>query len=133
MLYALATRSAIQISAQHERNPLAVMLSDGGVRNDYTVRILNKSGVARAFAIDVVGLPGATLQTAGIEQKSRRLVVNVNQDQTQEIRLSVKVDQASVPTQSTSIMILATDVVSGQSSSVSDHFVPANGGAGGPP
>jgi cytochrome c oxidase accessory protein FixG len=74
MLYTLATRSAIQISALHERNPLAVMLSDGGIRNDYTVRILNKSGVARAFAIDVVGLPGATLQTAGIEKTNRRLV-----------------------------------------------------------
>ena len=133
MLYALATRSAIQISALHERNPLAVMLSDGGVRNDYTVRLLNKSGTARAFAIDVVGLPGATLQTAGIEQKNRRLIVDVGQDQTQEIRLSVKVDQAMVPTQSARIIIMATDVVSGQSASVSDHFMPANGGAGGPP
>ena len=132
MLYALATRTAIQISAMHERNPLAVMLSDGGVRNDYTLRLLNKSGTARALAIDIVGLPGATLQTAGIEQKNRRLIVDVGQDQTQEIRLSVKVDQAMVPAQSTKITILATDVVSGQSASVSDHFVPANRAVGGP-
>jgi len=133
MIYALATRRAIEISAQHERNPLAVMLSDGGVRNDYTVRLLNKSGTAHAFAIDVVGLPGATLQTAGVAPKNGRLVVDVGRDQTQEIRLSVKVDQAMVPTQSTGIMILATDLVSGQSASVSDHFVPADGREGGTP
>ena len=133
MLYALATRSAIQISALHERNPLAVMLSDGSVRNDYIVHLLNKSGTARAFAIDVIGLSGAALQTAGVEQKNRRLVVDVGRDQTQEIRLSVKVDQAMVPTQSTRITILATDVASGQSASVSDHFMPANGGASGSP
>jgi hypothetical protein len=63
----------------------------------------------------------------------RTLVVNVDQDQTQEIRLSVKVDQAMVPTQSTNITILATDVVSGQSASVSDHFVPVSGRDGGLP
>jgi polyferredoxin len=131
MIYALATRRAIEISALHERNPLAVMLSDGGVRNDYIVRLLNKSGTARAFAIDIVGLPGATLQTAGIKQNDQRLVIDVGRDQTQEIRLSVKVDQAMVPAQSTRITILATDMMSGESASVSDHFMPANGGAGG--
>jgi len=133
MLYALATRTAIQISVMHERNPLAVMLSDGGVRNDYTVRLLNRSGTARSLAIDVAGLPGATLQTAGIEHQGRRLIVDVGQDQTQEIRLSVKVDQAMVPAQSTRITILASDVVSGQSANASDHFMPANNGVGGLP
>jgi cytochrome c oxidase accessory protein FixG len=131
MVYALATRRAIEISALHERNPLAVMLSDGGVRNDYIVRLLNKSGTARAFAIDIVGLPGAKLQTAGIKRNDQRLVIDVGRDQTQEIRLSVKVDQAMVPAQSTRITILATDMMSGESASVSDHFMPANGGAGG--
>ena len=42
MLYALATRSTMDVNVLHERNPLFVKLSDGGVRNDYTVRLLNK-------------------------------------------------------------------------------------------
>ena len=52
MLYALATRSSISVNVLHERNPLSVLLSDGGVRNDYTVRLLNK-GTRRTFALEV--------------------------------------------------------------------------------
>ena len=55
MLYTLATRSSMGISALHERNPLFVTLSDGSVRNDYTVRFLNKAGVSRSFALEVLG------------------------------------------------------------------------------
>ena len=57
MLYALATRSSMSINVLHDRNPLYVLLADGGVRNNYTVRILNK-GPERTFALDVSGLPG---------------------------------------------------------------------------
>jgi hypothetical protein len=35
-------------------NPLYVLLADGSIRNDYTVRILNK-GATRKFALDVSG------------------------------------------------------------------------------
>ena len=42
MLYSLATRNNMSVNVLHERNPLYVQLSDGGVRNDYTVRILEQ-------------------------------------------------------------------------------------------
>ncbi len=97
MLYALATRSSMSVNVLHDRNPLFVLLSDGGVRNDYTVRILNK-GPERTFALDVSGLPGADLHIPGTERGADgRLVVEVGQDQTREIRLSVQVKSAMVP------------------------------------
>ena len=43
MTYALATRHDDAISVLHDRNPLFVHLSDGSLRNAYTLRILNKS------------------------------------------------------------------------------------------
>ena len=56
----------------HDRNPLYVQLSDGGMRNGYTVKILNKLLPAallqpRAWH----GLPGAALSIVGHEQESR--------------------------------------------------------------
>ncbi len=124
MLYALATRSAIQISALHDRNPLAVMLSDGGVRNGYTVRLLNKSGVSRSFALDVSGVPGATLQAAGLEHGADgRLIAEVGQDQTREIRLLIKADKAALPANDTVITLSATDIATGQVTRTSDHFM----------
>jgi cytochrome c oxidase accessory protein FixG len=126
MLYALATRSTMDVNVLHERNPLFVQLSDGGVRNDYTVRLLNK-GAERAFVLDVTGLPGATLRIAGIDRKpDGRLVVEVGQDQTREVRLSVQVDKAHVPQKSVGIEVTMTDVADGQTVSAGDHFVPAD-------
>ena len=43
MTYALATRHNEGVSVLHDRNPLFVRLSDGSLRNAYTVRILNKA------------------------------------------------------------------------------------------
>ena len=39
---AAAQRPTLEINVLHDRNPLFVRLSDGGMRNGYTVKILNK-------------------------------------------------------------------------------------------
>ena len=46
------TRSYLDISVLHDRNPVAVRLSDGSVRNAYTVRLLNKHSYYRTVALD---------------------------------------------------------------------------------
>jgi cytochrome c oxidase accessory protein FixG len=126
MIYALATRSSLSLNVLHDRNPLFVLLSDGGVRNNYTVRILNK-GSERTFALDVSGLEGANLQIPGTERGADgKLAVDVGQDQTREIRISVQVNNTMVPPNPVSIEIKATDIATGQTAGVADHFVPPN-------
>ena len=125
MLYSLATRSNMSVNVLHERNPLYVQLSDGGVRNDYTVRILNKGG-RRSFALDLSGLPGAVLRIVGDERADGRLLVEVEKDQTREVRLSVQLPGAAVPQNRADIEIRATDTATGQMAAARDHFVPPN-------
>ena len=126
MLYALATRSSMSVNVLHDRNPLYVQLSDGGVRNDYTLRILNKGG-ARSFALDISGLPNSALHIQGTEPAADgRLVVEVGQDETRELRLSVQAASAVVPGRPTSIEIRATDIATGQTAGAGDHFIPPN-------
>jgi polyferredoxin len=43
-----------------------VQLSDGGLRNGYTVKILNKTHTTRAFRIAVNGLKDAELSIVGL-------------------------------------------------------------------
>ena len=43
MLTALMLRPELEVSVLHDRNPLYVQLSDGGLRNGYTVKVLNKT------------------------------------------------------------------------------------------
>jgi cytochrome c oxidase accessory protein FixG len=126
MLYALATRSSLGINVLHDRNPLFTTLSDGSIRNDYTVRLLNKGG-DRAFALDVSGLPNAVLRITGIERNADgRTIAEVGPDQTRELRVSLLVPAKALPRDSVDIEITATDIASGQRAHAADHFIPAN-------
>ena len=49
MLTALVLRPELEVSVLHDRNPLYVKLSDGGLRNGYTVKLLNKLYEPRSF------------------------------------------------------------------------------------
>ncbi len=61
-LAAVATRADLEVNVLHDRNPLFVKLSDGSIRNGYTVRILNKARVARQFDLTLEEPAAATLQ-----------------------------------------------------------------------
>jgi cytochrome c oxidase accessory protein FixG len=124
MLYVLATRRMIDVNVLHDRNPLFVLLGDGGVRNNYSVHILNK-GPERNFTVEVSGLPGAELHSPGIQPRADgKLAVDVGQDQTREVRLSVQVKSTSVPSSPVPIEIKATDNTTGQTVGAADHFIP---------
>ncbi|MFO1109905.1 MAG: cytochrome c oxidase accessory protein CcoG [Bradyrhizobium sp.] len=124
MLYSLLTRSTMGINVLHERNPLFVQLADGGIRNDYAVRLLNK-GAARSFVVELSGLPGAQINVAGVARRpDGKMVIDVGQDQTREIRLSVQVGPAAVPPKAMDIEISATDTATGQTATARDHFAP---------
>ena len=65
MLWTLLSRVDFDLSILADRSPLYVRLSDGSIRNAYTVKILNKSAEQRSFHLSVNGLPGARLAIAG--------------------------------------------------------------------
>ncbi len=67
VLIGLSARSSVDINVLHDRNPLFVTLSDGSIRNGYTLKILNKSHAQRQYALEIGGLPGATLAVLGEE------------------------------------------------------------------
>ena len=90
MLYALLTRTLLDINVLHDRNPVAVKLSDGSIRNAYTVRLLNKRGFDRVIAIDVDGPVNATLHVVGADSVTPdRPMIVLARDQTTELRLLV--------------------------------------------
>jgi cytochrome c oxidase accessory protein FixG len=125
MAYALATRGTLDINVLHERNPLFVALSDGSVRNDYTVRLLNKRPTGRTLVISATGVPGAMLEAAGISRDSRdHLDVDIGQDQTRELRISVTVPSAMVSRNALDITFQVKDPATGEAASQTDHFVP---------
>ena len=56
IVFSFMAKTSANLSVQHDRDPLAVRLSDGSVRNAYTVKLLNKSSAAHAYTLSVSGV-----------------------------------------------------------------------------
>jgi len=65
MLATLATRGDLDVNVLRDRNPLFVRLSDGSIRNGYTVKILNKRHDEERFTIAVEGISDPSLSIVG--------------------------------------------------------------------
>lgn len=122
MIYALATRSLIGISAIHDRNPVFVTLSDGSVRNAYTIRLLNKELQPRKFSLSVSGLEGARLEVVGADHGEQNHLIDIGPDQTREVRVLVTAPRNSRYDRE-DIVFIATDTDSKQSAFAKDHFI----------
>lgn len=115
----LSLRSDAKLTVIHDRNPVAVTLSDGRTRNGYTVRLYNKSGDVRSFAIDMTGLPEATLEV--VEEDA---VVQVEPDATREIRVLVSAEADGRHP----VVFTATDTKTGNRIIAEDMFMSNDGG-----
>jgi cytochrome c oxidase accessory protein FixG len=93
MVWTLATRAPTSINVIHDRNPEYVLLTTGGVRNAYTLRILNKHNDARRFAVSVEGLTGASLEVVGAARENGENIVDVGPDQTREVRAIISTSE----------------------------------------
>ena len=95
MLTALLLRHDLDVNVLRDRNPLFVKLSDGGVRNGYTVKLIDKLYGPRALSLSVDGLPGAKLSVVGLETETNP-IVTVPPDELKSIRLYVTLDKEEV-------------------------------------
>ena len=90
MAYTLATRQADGVSVLHDRNPLYVRLSDGSLRNAYTLRIINKSLEPKTYVLSMTGLPDADIDVIGSASfAGSNPLIEVGPDQTREVRVLV--------------------------------------------
>ena len=82
---AFETKTTATLSVEHDRDPLAVQLSDGSVRNAYTVKLLNKSSVSRTYTLSVTGLE-ARMAIIGNE---RLAPIEVPPDGSEAVRITL--------------------------------------------
>jgi cytochrome c oxidase accessory protein FixG len=123
MLFQLATRSTALISLIHDREPQFVTLSDGSVRNAYSVRISNKRPDSRPFALTVEGPIGASLEVVGNSATvDWRPIVTVPPDSTREVRVLVTVPKGALTQKSAPLLIRASDLFAGEVVEAREHF-----------
>ena len=93
MVYQLVTRAPSTITVIHDRNPVYVKLSDGRIRNAYSVRIANMLNDPRTYSFKVLGMDKAQVDIIGAEHASQgELFIEVGPDQTRDLRVLVTHD-----------------------------------------
>ena len=129
MLYALASKTVLELNVIAERNPLYVQLSDGGVRNAYTVKILNKRYEPHTFGLGIEGLEGATLSILGQEGVAEPKITVVPDD-LREVKAYVTLApdaRAKHPDEKLPFSFFVTDVEDGLKTTRHTNFrKPAN-------
>jgi cytochrome c oxidase accessory protein FixG len=114
LLLALGVRRHIDISAAKDRNPPYMLLSDGSVRNAYTVKLRNMESRPRAMEIGLLGLDRAVMWSDDMPRAAaaRSLRRTVTADQAAPIRIYVTAP-AGVPAQDFSFTVRALDAEGG--------------------
>ncbi|MBB4197263.1 cytochrome c oxidase accessory protein CcoG [Rhodoblastus sphagnicola] len=121
MGFSLATRNTLGVDVMHDRNPIYVALSDGSLRNGYTIRALNKLGAARDFKLTLDGLPKGQIEVLG-QKSSDGVDIHVEADQTLEMRVMITTPPDAAPPTSTPIKLVLTDAKTGEKAARADFF-----------
>lgn len=92
MVLSLGARVRLDLSVAQERNPLYVQMSNGDVRNAYTIKIRNMEARPRPVRITVQGLPGASMwdSLANEKEAGTTVTLTVPADQVEKHRIYVR-------------------------------------------
>lgn len=123
MLYGLLTRTAMELTLIHDRNPLYVQLSDGQIRNGYTVSILNKTHENHLYQLNATGLEQSVLRV----QSTQDIPVNklyVGPGTMQHFRVFITAPRQKEPRKP--IVFILTEQDSQVESRKETHFVSEN-------
>jgi polyferredoxin len=91
MLFSLGQRTRLDLSVQQDRNPVYVRLSDGSIRNNYTLKIRNMETRPRIVDVSIEGLPGAVVWDSEGSREFARQSINfpVAADSVAKVRLFI--------------------------------------------
>ena len=123
ILFSLATRDRLGLNVLHDRNPLFVQLSDGAIRNGYTIKILNMQARRRTFRLTTSGITGAAMTLAGSDRAPATAVdLVVMPDKLRAAKIYVKVPAANLTARRVPFTFTVRDKAGGEMSSYKAIF-----------
>ncbi|WP_010234526.1 MULTISPECIES: cytochrome c oxidase accessory protein CcoG [Sphingomonadales] len=91
LLFALGTRTHTDLTVSPDRNPPYMLMSDGSIRNSYTLKLRNMESRPREMVVAIEGLPGGKMwtDTIGADEAAATQSFNVPADQIRTVRAYV--------------------------------------------
>jgi len=123
MAYTLITRAPFTIRVIHDRNPIFVKLSNGHIRNAFTMRVANMLMTERNFTLNIDGIKHAQIEiVGGIPVEDNATILVVGPDQTREFRVLVTHDAAPKEHEPTALSFVLRDESDGRTAMARDFF-----------
>ena len=116
LLTALMARSETDINLIHDRNPLFQRLSDGSIRNGFTLKILNKTHEPHRYEITFGGIEGLTIRdgrTIGSDWQDA-LIVEAGSDGVTPVRFFTHAPRTSLSGEHTDMTVTVTNLDTGK-------------------
>jgi cytochrome c oxidase accessory protein FixG len=125
MLFGLTTRATIDLNVLRDRNPTFVKLSDGSIRNAYTVKIMNRASAERSFTLTIGGPDNMAVKIVGVDDAKAPLAVE--SDRLRTLRVLLTVPAEALHDDSVPVTFTVADATSGEMRSNRTVFLSAGG------
>ena len=115
MLYSLSSRPNAQLNIIADRNPMFVTMSDGSIRNGYTIKIANKTHQQKTYSVTVEGVEEYKLKAQGVSGISAdNLPVTADNVGSFKLYLTINPDQLNQQGRKNDINFIITDNETGE-------------------
>jgi len=114
MLAGLLNRSELELNAARDRNPNYVRLSDGAIRNGYTIKVVNKANAPRELELMVEGDPELIVRLLGTSDDAP-MRMNVEPGRTRDFVIYLTLPPGAIDVPREAIMFRVLDPATGES------------------
>ena len=122
MLWSLLNRTTLDVNVMRDRQPNFVRLSDGSIRNGYTIKVLNKAARPRTMTLEVLGLDAPIVTVAGQRQDAFH-VFEVPADETKNFKIYIAQSDIVTSDPKIDIRLMMKDKDNGQTTTGRTVFV----------
>ncbi len=122
MLFGLSRKTVLEMNVVPDRNPLFVQTKDGGIRNGYTVRLLNKRQETRQFTLNVDNMPKSRISYVGIDGDAPLIEVKADDVRSVRIYVTVPHDKAMTLPASAAMTFVLRDSEDGTATKRGSNF-----------
>jgi cytochrome c oxidase accessory protein FixG len=123
MALGLFTRRTIDLDVLRDRNPNFVMLSDGAVRNGYTLKVMNRADKPREFELAVSGIRARKVDVIGLGTVPPPVRLTVEADKVRTLRVLVTVARSDLHDGSEHLYFIVRDAEHKETRTVDAVFV----------
>ena len=123
MLFVLNNRARIGINVLHDRSPLFVVMSDGSIRNSYTLKIINMTNQKVELPLEIKGVEYSKLHILGQEEEGSKPKLVISAVRVADFRLFVAVSPDKLREKSSAVEFIITNPETGEKRTAKDKFV----------